>query len=355
MNTNTQVFLDNHTTARAHLRGIGGVHGHDLRISFFRFVRKQLLELSKTSIVCAKGQMMIGGHKLEIEIFKSDEGICINKITSSFVPEVKALISDMLMQFGNLVSSLVAAIAAPLPTRHFPLRNTELGQGPAHPTRILNQLAIGERKQAEQAHINADLWALMFSDLRLRQFNLKEDIPLIETTLNNNVLELGALWDFSVVFDLDLADVLDVEQRSVAVIEPEFAPIAISEFNAFPAITALESWEACLLACLDTPEECTIGLIEAAKCLLHTSSIQKAESIWVGAAKVSEIWPLFRIRDAITRFFVDSDSLFKRGVIHATRQFQKIVQLLDLFSVRVKPVLERTDHINVLFAPQYIA
>ena len=45
MHTNAQVLLDNRPTSRAHLRGVGGVHGHHWRTGTLSLVRQQVSEL----------------------------------------------------------------------------------------------------------------------------------------------------------------------------------------------------------------------------------------------------------------------------------------------------------------------
>lgn len=61
MYTSAQILLDHHATCRAHLRGVGWVHGHHLRTGTLSLVRKQLSELRQTGVVGAKGQMAIYG------------------------------------------------------------------------------------------------------------------------------------------------------------------------------------------------------------------------------------------------------------------------------------------------------
>ena len=113
MYTNTQVLLDNHTTARTHLRGVGGVHGHDWRTSIFSFVRQQLLELAQTRVMCAEGQVVVGGHELEREVFQGDQPIGVCQLAGELVPEVAALVGDVLMQARDLFGGFAAALAAP--------------------------------------------------------------------------------------------------------------------------------------------------------------------------------------------------------------------------------------------------
>ena len=105
MNTYTQRFLDNRTAVRACLRGAGGVHSHDLRTGTLSLVRQQLLELRQPRIVCAQGQVVIGGHQLEREVFQGDQSAGVPQFTGHLVPEITALVGDVLVQTGDLFSS----------------------------------------------------------------------------------------------------------------------------------------------------------------------------------------------------------------------------------------------------------
>ncbi len=103
MDTNAHILLDNRTTGRAHLRGVGGVDQHDLRTSLFRFVRQQVLELRQPRVVGAKGQVVVGGHERERQVFERNQPVGVGKLAGELVPEVAALVGDALMQPGDLV------------------------------------------------------------------------------------------------------------------------------------------------------------------------------------------------------------------------------------------------------------
>lgn len=91
MYTNTQILLDNCTAVRAGLRGIGRVHGYHPRTSILSFVRQQLLELAQSRVMRAQGQVMIGGHEFEGEVFECYQAIGIYQMAGELVPEVAAL------------------------------------------------------------------------------------------------------------------------------------------------------------------------------------------------------------------------------------------------------------------------
>ena len=133
MYANAQVLLDNRPTAGAHLRGVGGVHGHDHGTGTLCLVLKQLLELSQPRIVCAQGQVVTGGHKLEREVFRSDQAVGIHLLTGYLVPEIAALVGDVLVQAGVLFGSLATAMTPLLAAGHAALCYAQFHQRPTQP------------------------------------------------------------------------------------------------------------------------------------------------------------------------------------------------------------------------------
>ena len=126
MYANAQILLDDHTTPGARLRGVGRVHGHDLRTSFFRFVRKQLLELCQPRVMRAEGEVVIGRHKVEREVFQGDQPVGIYQLACDFMPKVSSLVGYALVQTCNLCSGFSMTIAALFATRQATLGNTQL-------------------------------------------------------------------------------------------------------------------------------------------------------------------------------------------------------------------------------------
>ena len=112
MYANAQILLDDHATRRARLRGVGRLHGHDLRTSFFRFVRKQVLEFCQPRVMRAEGEVVIGRHEGEREVFEGNQRVGVGQLARELVPEVAALIGDALMQPGDLRGGFAAARAA---------------------------------------------------------------------------------------------------------------------------------------------------------------------------------------------------------------------------------------------------
>jgi len=345
MDTNAQIFGHNHTTTRAHLGRVSWGHGNDLGSSFFHFLLKELPEHPQPSVVCAQGEMMIVRHKRKVQILDREQRICVCEVACNLVPEVPALIRDMFVHFGNL-KGRTASPARPLfAPGQTPLFGSQFCKTRSQPTRVINQSAVGQSQQAMQTDVNANLWASVLGNIWFGQIDLETNIPFAKTALHNYVFDLGVLWNISVVLNLDLSDVPDVKQRAPAIVKSKLAAVSVAELNTLPAIVTFESRESGLFARLNAPEECSVSLVQTPKRLLHTGGIQEAQTSGITASQITKVRPLRRVCDAVASFFVDRDSLLKGSIIHAARQLKKIVHLLGLLGMRIKAVLERTDHL----------
>ena len=316
MYTNAQIFLHCYSTPAAQLGGVTRVHSYNFNTSFFRFVLKQLLELAQSSVVRAQGKIAIAGHEIKRQILKSNQPICINNLVCQFMPEVAALVRNVLIQFRHKKSSFAAATAAPFAARQSALGNTQSHQRTAQPARVLNQRSIAEREQALQPHINSNRWARAVRYNRIGQVDLQTDVPFLNIALYNNMFDFGVVRQRAVIFDLNLSDVLNIEKRTVLVVKAQFAPITMAELQAAKTASSLEARKARLLASPHSTKECLKSLIKTAQRLLYTGRIQLAQGVRIGVTLVTEMRPLRRVREALACFFIGVNALFERSVVH---------------------------------------
>ena len=99
MSTNAQIFARNLSASRAHLRRVGWGYGNDLRASVFDFALQHSPEHSQPRVMCAQGKMVIVGHKAEVQVLDCDQCVGVYELACFLVPEVAALVVDMLVQF----------------------------------------------------------------------------------------------------------------------------------------------------------------------------------------------------------------------------------------------------------------
>jgi len=288
--------------------------------------------------------MVIVSHKPEAQVLDCDQRIGVYELASSLMPEVAPLVGDMVVLLSDLESRLTSTSRAPLASGQPALLNAKLGEAGAQPARVLDQGAVRESKQAMQSYIYTDLGQLTLYDLDIWKLDLKEGVPLPEASFDDQVLNLCARRDLAVQLDLDLADVLDIQQRTARVVEPELTAIAVCELEALPEQRAFEAWESGFLAGLHAAKEGAVGLIQAPKSLLHTGEVKHAEPVWIRPAEVAKVLTLRDICDTRPGLSVRFCALFKRGVIHATRKSKQITQLSRLPRVWVEAVLIRPYH-----------
>ena len=69
MNPNVKPLLNQLTTLAAQLAGVLGVYKNQFGTSFFRFVPKQFLKYTQTSVRCTFSQVVILDHETKCQIF----------------------------------------------------------------------------------------------------------------------------------------------------------------------------------------------------------------------------------------------------------------------------------------------
>src|SRR5260221_4259682 len=257
MHTNAQVFFDKRTTATTGLRGVRGGYKRDVTTSLYRFVAQQRLECAESSVMSRQGQVRIAQHKIEVEIFESNQAVGIRQPVSEFVQEVFADISDVFMQFGNQQPFVFATIAARDGATKTPLRPAEFSQWAAQPAGIVNQRAVREGQQAQQAHIAAHTRQTVWFHFNIGHFQHQIGVPTRRFTLNNDMFDLGFVRQEAVQLNLDTAYILHSQRKAIkGFIVVQFAPVAVGVLNALEAVLAFETGITWCLARLDTPKEC---------------------------------------------------------------------------------------------------
>lgn len=292
----------------------------------------------------AEGEVVIGRHEGEREVFEGNQRVGVDQLACELVPEVAALIGDALMQSGNLRSSFPAARAALLSAGQAALRNTQLREAPAQPARVFDQRPVAERQQAAQPHVDANRRAGMRGHNRIGQVEHQADVPLAVAPLEDDMLDRRVVGDRAMILDFDFTHVLDVEQGAACIIEPQLAAVAVPVFQAAEAVAPLEAREARLFAVFQSAKERLERFIQTAQKLLHAGRVQLAERVGIGVAKVAEVRPLLVVDHALARLFVDGDALFQRGVVERAPLPQQEVEHPRLRLRRIQPIAVGANH-----------
>ncbi len=165
----------------------------------------------------------------------------------------------------------------------------------------------------------------------------------MRTPLDNDVINCRSIRQPTVVLDLDLSHILDVEHYSSA--RSQLAPVAVPIFQAVEAVAPLEARKSRLFACLQAAEEGNERFIQATEHLLDTCCVEIAERVGAGVTQVSEVRPLLVVAHTLARLFVNGDALLQRGIVERAPLPEKEVERSRLCARRIQSVAIGTDQL----------
>src|SRR5579859_286688 len=340
-----QVFLDQNTTATAHLRGVGSLHKHEERTSIYRFVRQQCLEGSQSRIVRGQRQVGIVSHEGQFEVFQGNQAVMLDQPGGEFVPEISANASNMFVQTGYDLALVLAPEAALLGTRQATLRPAQFGQRLPQPTRVVNEGAIREGQQAQQAHVDTHVGLAVEQgerQLALRQFQHEVDVPSAGLALENDVLDDGPIGHFTVQLDLDVADVLHVQDEAVVhLVVFQAATVPVGVLDALEACRSFVARIARRLPGFQASKVGAVRFVQAAQGVLDTGSVGEHPFLF---APLPEVGPLC---DSFLVFALRFKAEFGLGegiIVHVLVFEQEPIQKDSFTFARVQPVFVAAFH-----------
>ena len=289
--------------------------------------------------------MSVAVHKAKIEIFYCNQIVFGHKPIGSLVQVIRTLVSNFLMQGGDLTVGFSLAVRAFDLSRCAALQSAQLCEALSEPVRVLDQLTSRESSEALQANVNTHLISSKrLSCSRIGKFNHQADIPAVINPLDNDMLDSRIIWDRPMITQPNLADILDIETHPSVRVLPQLAAVAVGKFDAAKAVTALETGKSRFFSRLQAAKEGGKGLVKAAQKMLQTGSINQSKCIGVLAAQIPEMGPLRLIANLLARFFVRRHALLKGGIIDQSGLQKQKIQLFQLISVWAKEVLVSTKH-----------
>lgn len=245
-----------------------GVHRDRCTASFFRFAGQDTQELAPGSITDALSQTVIMHHASDVQVFKGDEIVPLDKFSSCLVSEVRPLPSDLQVGFGYQGTSFAS------PRRPLDLSREALlprGQQVLPLPEVFRVFdrgsTIRENGEGLQTDINTDRVAWLALLWGIAQIAREDGIPLITQSLQRNSLDLPFNWP--VQLDLHSAHILHIQ----AIREPDAIAIG-GEGDRIKAISSSEARVPWLLTGLATPEESLEGLVQASQDVLSGRVVQ---------------------------------------------------------------------------------
>jgi hypothetical protein len=327
-------FLDpGHSSARTtSLRRVPGIDCDNPRTSFFRFVSEDVEEGCPTRI--ERGLRKPGpGDALDVEGFVDDEGVGMHQLPSLLVVEVPALVRHLLVQTGDLLTSLTAATRAFLLSGERPLRSPELLLSLPTVVRRLHGLAIGGNEEALQPEVDANGGTISGSFGRVANITAEDHVPLAARPLNGDGLDRP--FDRTVQLDLEVADVLKVEPSVVL----ESAPVPVGgkldgpepAFRPKPRVAGS-------IAGVDAPKESLKCSVQPAKRSLSRREVRRRKAR-KNLAGFSEPRRLFTVGDGSSFGLIHVAAFSESEVVQAAVGLKDRIKSFDLRPVRIKTIL----------------
>src|SRR5581483_4387880 len=124
--------------------------------SAFSLVVKQLAEQAQPCIVRGQGEVCVAEHKVEREVFQDNQAVVVHQPVRQLVPEVPANVGNVFVQASNDLPLVLPVLTALQGTGQAALRPTQFVQRVPQPARVVDQCAIRERQQAQEAHVRTD-------------------------------------------------------------------------------------------------------------------------------------------------------------------------------------------------------
>ena len=264
MNANRQVFRNNLTTTRTHLRGVAWINCDARPTSFFRFVGRVLSKLTPRSIADAfvHAAPVAVLHILDTQILKSDNLKFIHQSSTQLMRKVLAPIRDALVDVLNNAFTLASFGRAFFTGGKSTLHLRECLFVSAKEPRVLNLFPGGQCSKVRQPNVHAnDIW-------RGRQrhwFNLtrKTGIPVAQSISPDSQC-LDLTLDGAMQLNLDIANFGETQLSIV-----KQAESTLGKSETIIAVTRLKSWIAWLLSRFHAAEECLECKINSHTCILQ--------------------------------------------------------------------------------------
>jgi len=335
VNTNTQVFFDYFTTARAYLTGIPRVYLHYCSASFFRFADQDVDEGIPRSVSNALSKVVILQKSLSVKILNSNNVIAFHKVCGNLVGGITALIGDVLMKSLEFQNSFTPAVRAFLPASHFTLKSSELPFRLAQIFGRREELAIRSSYQIANTHIKAhkcSCWLKKFCGVFHRKAGvISTSLPFDDCGLDDAVNRTVQLY-------LDVANMLDIQGFVF-----DSDAVIVGELHRVKPVTPFESWVS----------RCFTGFHSAKERL--RCFVQSAESALTGA-EVGLLVVFVRLPGCLVRsgllavgnrffaFFPGGLSFSKGIVVDMSMRLKHFINCLDLLFARIQPVFVCLQH-----------
>lgn len=346
--THTQILFNGSPASAALLRRSPRVHSGDSHSGTFGLLLEQAAEHSKGGVVGAFSEVRVLRHKGERQIFNRNQPIAADEFGSFLMPEVPALVRNVVMQLSNLIARLLPTAGQERAPSHPALSASEFCKRTAQPTGVFDKLTVGQCQKRGESNIYAYAVGRDIDGFGVWQLEHEADKPLVQHSLDDHMLNRRPFGYGSVVLNLDLTYVLDVEQRPSLFVKAELAAVTVPVFDALKAAPSLKPWVSGRVASFTAATEGAKGFIQSPQKLLHTRSVQDTQGIGISVALIPKMRPLLSVSDTALFSLPSIFPLRQCRVVDVTGLPQETVKAAVLSGVREQTIVVRPNHLAAL-------
>jgi len=314
------------------LGGVRGIDGHDQTVGSFSLPRQNGAEHPPGSIGNRLGEAVVLDHALDVEPLDGDDAVAVDQPSGGLVDEIVTPVPDALVNARDDSAGLAPLTASTLLFGKFPLSLRQNLLVTAEEARVVDVLAIGQRREGFQPNVNADL-------LIGRRQEFGDDLhgkahePLEVDSADGAGLD-DALYR-AVQTDGDIAY---LGQPQSALVEPESA---LRVGDAVVLAFAFDSWVSRRLTRFDAAKEGVKGQINADGDVLQHLGVDPAE-FGVFLLPSRERGLLLEPGRRLAQHFVVVLAPVQEAVVDLSAGFQRLRQgrLLRLRRIKAIPICE---------------
>jgi len=342
VNTDRQIFGDNLTTARTHLRSVARVNLYYCSASFFRFARTALYKLTPCSVrdalVHATPVAIL--HTLDIQLLKGDDLELIHQSPAQFVGKVLAASSNAVVNMLDNTLVLAALRRTFATGRESALCFRQRLFGLAEKPRILNSLSSTESCKVSQAHINPN--DFIGRRQRLRFYDTREAGIPVAQRISSDSQCLNYTFEGPVQSDLDVSDLRDPQPSVIK--QPKST---LRESEAVVTVPATEPWVARRIPSFYSTEESSKREINTSAYVLQTLRVSSSQK------RIFRFPSRKHIASVVTRkrflsLLPSITTHFQRFVIDPPTSIKRLLHLGSLATGWVKTESKCLAHITTI-------
>lgn len=283
-------------------------------------------KLGPAGITNRLGKVMVSHHSFDVQILNSNQAVSPYQLPAKFVGKVKALVGNLLVQFGHLQSGLIPAFTAFLSFAQLALVSGKTAFELAQVLGIREPLPVTGNSKVLESQVQPDLPALVSRFVNLLLY------------LNRGEILTGLGSRYGKVFHNALNRAMQDNLDPTDFGDIQLVTVNFKTLRESASLLTVLLFEGRKIGSL--VKEVAIGGIKVTKCLLRSLRIHILEPVVIGLFfQFGKLQSSIMIGQPLAGSSVGINALTKKVVVHKAATAKLLRQLVLLLIIRVNPVL----------------